>query len=124
MKNKRIIAAVTAVLMAGSAFSAQLTVGAEDNSVSNITVNNINNKENTKESTINESQRPMFIKQDSQAQNDKNGNLNCQIDLEKYSNSDYTYFSFKKSNFRGSGTCNGRYASTYKNYCTWQSIQK
>lgn len=45
MKNKRIIAAVTAVLMAGSAFSAQLTVGAEDNSVSNITVNNINNKE-------------------------------------------------------------------------------
>jgi len=37
--------------------------------------NNINNKENTKESTINESQRPMFIKQDSQAQDEiKNEN--------------------------------------------------
>ena len=32
-------------------------------------------------------------------QNDKNGNLICQIDLEKYSNSDYTYFSFKKSKY-------------------------
>ena len=37
--------------------------------------NNINNKENTKELMINESQRPMFIKQDNQAQDEiKNEN--------------------------------------------------
>jgi hypothetical protein len=37
--------------------------------------NNINNKENTKELMINESQRPMFIKQDNQVQDDiKNEN--------------------------------------------------